>query len=273
MKKKLNKKKIIYFIVMIFFSITFIFSGYKIVKYIIDTKKTNDDITNLQEIASPTEVEDTEETVVVEEEIIDGVESPYTSYTKMNLLDVNFDELKSINSDVVGWIEVKGTSVNYPFVQADNNEFYLDHSFNKSYNGGGWVFLDYRNSRDLMDKNNILYAHSMINNTMFGTLRNTLTDAWLNNTDNHIIRISTESVNSMWQVFSVYHIPTTSDYMQTYFSSDENFLNFANMLKNRSIHDFGVNLNADDKIITLSTCYQTDQRKLVHAKLIKMEKK
>ena len=271
--KKFNKKKIIPSILIIIFAITFIYSGYRLIKYAIDTKKTNDDITNLQDIASPTEVEDSENTVIVEEVEENGVESPYTSYVKMNLLDVDFSELKAINDEVVGWIEVKGTSVNYPFVQAGDNTFYLDHSFNKSYNGGGWVFLDYRNSRSLLDKNNILYAHSMINNTMFGTLRNTLTDAWLSNPDNHIIRISTESVNSMWQVFSVYHIPTTSDYMRTYFGSDEDFLNFANMLKDRSIYDFGVTINPDDKILTLSTCYQTDERKLVHAKLIKMESK
>ena len=64
----------------------------------------------------------------------------------MNLIDVDFTELKQTNSDVIGWIQVNGTNINYPFVQTNDNSYYLTHAFNKSYNDAGWVFLDYRNN-------------------------------------------------------------------------------------------------------------------------------
>ena len=73
----------------------------------------------------------------------------------MNMIDINFNELKNINNDVKGWIKVNGTNINYPFVQSKNNKYYLTHSFDKSYNSAGWLFLDYRNN----NKNTIIYAH------------------------------------------------------------------------------------------------------------------
>ena len=91
------------------------------------------------------------------------------------LLDIDFESLRKINSDVKGWIKVNGTKINYPFVQTSDNSFYLNHSFDKSKNKNGWVFLDYRNNlNNPNQKNCILYAHNMKNQTMFGTLKNTM---------------------------------------------------------------------------------------------------
>ena len=73
---------------------------------------------------------------------------------------------------------------------------------------------------------------------MFGTLRKVLNNGWLNNTDNFVIKISTETENSLWQIFSVYHIPTTSDYLKTDFDDDTEYKNFLDMIKNRSSHNF-----------------------------------
>ena len=92
----------------------------------------------------------------------------------MNLINVDFQELKSTNNQTVGWIQVNGTNINYPFVQANDNKYYLTHSFDKSHNTSGWVFLDYRNNIQTLDKNTILYAHGRIDKTMFGTLKNIL---------------------------------------------------------------------------------------------------
>ena len=93
----------------------------------------------------------------------------------MNLIDVDFTELKKVNSDVKGWIQVNGTNINYPFVQTKDTKFYLNHSFDKKYNDAGWVFLDYRNNIDLSNKNNIEKnitilkesENPAINNTIF----------------------------------------------------------------------------------------------------------
>ena len=108
---------------------------------------------------------------------------------------------------------------------------------------------------------------------MFGSLRNALTNGWLNNTNNYVIKIATPNSSSLWQVFSIYHIPTTSDYLQIDFVSDEQFVKFANKLISRSAHKFDTTVGANDSILTLSTCYNEEERVVIHAKLIKREKR
>ena len=191
----------------------------------------------------------------------------------MKLIDVDFSELKQENSDTVGWIQVNGTNINYPFVQASDNKFYLTHSFYKNKNSAGWVFLDYRNNISELDKNTIIYAHGRKNNTMFGSLNKILDGKWVKDTNNFVVKLSTETENTLWQVFSVYHIPTTSDYIQTSFSTDEEFLKFINMLKDRSMYDFNTTVSSEDKILTLSTCHNDTEKMVLHAKLIKRETK
>ena len=197
--------------------------------------------------------------------------NPYWDYIKMNLISVDFNKLKQINPSTIGWIQISGTNINYPFVQANDNKYYLTHTFNKSYNSAGWVFLDYRNNKNKLDKNNIIYAYGRIDKTMFGSLKNVLSSDWQNNSNNHIVKISTEKDNTLWQVFSVYHIPTTSDYIQITFNSNEDFKKWASMLINRSVYDFNTNVNESDKILTLSTCYNNEEKVVLHAKLIKKE--
>ena len=184
-------------------------------------------------------------------------------------IDVDYSKTQKINDEIVGWIVVNGTNINYPFVQHTDNSFYLNHSLDKSYNGAGWVFLDYRNSIEVVNKNMILYAHERQDGTMFGSLKNVLTNEWKNNEENSVISLSTKNGSYLYKIFSVYHIPNNDDYIQTDFSSDNEYLEFLNKLKERSIYDFDESLILEDHILTLSTCYYTNQEKLVvHAKLI-----
>ena len=199
--------------------------------------------------------------------------SDYWYYIKFPLIDVDITELKEKNSDTVGWINVNNTNINYPFVQTKDNSYYLNHSFDKKYNEAGWVFLDYRNNNDLNNKNTILYAHSRLDKTMFGSLSKVLKSSWYNNKDNHIIRLSTDTENTLWQIFSVYKIPEESYYITTNFNSNKEYTKFLNTIKQRSIHNFNTNLDANDKILTLSTCYSDTERTVVHAKLIKRSPK
>ena len=86
-----------------------------------------------------------EENVEIIEQIAEiSPTDPYWDYIKMSLIDVDFSELLKINSSTVGWIQVNVNNINYPFVMANDNKYYLTHTFNKSYNSAGWVFLDYR---------------------------------------------------------------------------------------------------------------------------------
>lgn len=277
--KKINKKKkkstnSFSFILLILFAIL-IYSLMQIFNWFKDNKEIKAEINAINEVVTITEAteseEDKEEIKVVKSE--EKKSSPYWNYIKMNLIDVDFTKLEKTNSDVKGWVQVSGTNINYPFVQTTNNDYYLNHSITKQKNSAGWVFMDYRNNAKSFSKNTILYAHARVNNYMFGTLKNTLKNKWLNNTDNHVIKLSTKKHNTLWQVFSIYHIPTTNDYIQTEFSSNDEFLELANKLKNRSIHNFNTTLNKEDKILTLSTCYGNDEKLVVHAKLIKYTNK
>ncbi len=271
-KIKIKWKNIILILIIITSSITLLISIFNIIKWKIDSNKTNYEITNIQENINVEEIQDTENTEIIEPVIEVPKENPYWDYINMNMINVDFNGLKRTNPDVVGWLKVNGTNINYPFVQSSDNDYYLTHSFNKSYNGGGWVFLDYRNN-GTNNKNTIIYAHGRSDKTMFGTLKNVLNNGWLNNTNNYVIKISTETENSLWQIFSVYRIPTTSDYLQTNFNDETEYQNFLDMIKDRSSHNFDTNVASTDNILTLSTCYNNSDKIVVHAKLIKKENK
>ena len=269
---KLKWKNIIFTLVIITFIVILIISIFNIVKWKMDSNKTNDEITNIQENVDVEEVQDTENTEIIKQAEELPEENPYWDYINMNMINVNLSDLKKTNSDVIGWLKVNGTNINYPFVQGSDNKYYLAHSFNKSYNEAGWVFLDYRNN-GTNNKNTIIYAHSRTDKTMFGTLRKVLNNGWINNTNNYVIKISTEKENSLWQIFSIYHIPTTNDYLQTEFKDEREYQRFLNILKNRSNHNFNTSITSNDTILTLSTCYNDSEKMVVHAKLIKKQKK
>lgn len=196
----------------------------------------------------------------------------YWDYIKMNLLEVDFNDLLAKNSDTIGWIQVQGTNINYPIVQTTNNDYYLNHAFDKTENKAGWVYMDYRNNAVDFNQNTIIYAHSRYNGTMFGSLKNILNSSWYTNKENHIIRLSTPTENTMWQVFSVYTIAKESYYITPSFSTTESYQEFLNTIKGRSEVDFSGMVNTNDKVLTLSTCKDNFGNRIVmHAKLIKKE--
>ena len=261
-------RKLLPLIFAILCFIILVVSGVKIVLWKIDSEKTNSEITELQEKTSVSEVEDDSADVIPSDE--DSSEDElYWQFLKTPLLSVDLSALKQENSDTVGWLKLEGTNVNYPFVKTSNNKFYLSHSFSKSYNSAGWVFLDYRNSSALSDKNSIIYAHGRTDNTMFGSLRNLLSASWRANPNNYLIRTVTASSSNVYQIFSVYLIPVTSDYLKISFNSNAGFKAFADELLSRSDFDFKTSVSETDKILTLSTCYDNSRRLVVHGKLIK----
>ena len=271
-KKKLILKKKFVVLFLLFFIFLSLFSSYNIIRWSIDAKNTEKQIEEIHETVEIKEITDSTATEIVnppKEEI--KKENPYWDYIKMNLINVDFSTLKEKNSDTVGWIQVSGTNINYPFVQTNNNTYYLKKDFNKNYNSAGWVFMDYRNDLENFNQNTILYAHGRIDGTMFGSLKKIFKSNWYNNKNNHVVKLSTEYQNTMWQVFSVYRIAETSDYLDINFNNNERYIDFLNMLQDRSELKFDVSLNEEDKILTLSTCYKENDRVVLHAKLIKME--
>lgn len=265
-RKKLNVKNLcllIFFLVML---IVFLFSLIKVIMWIIDNNNTNDIIKKVANTYEINEKSYDNEVIINENE-----KDIYFDYMKLKFIDVDINKLKTFNPDTIGFIKVMGTNINYPFVQTLDNDYYLNRSYDKTYNNAGWIFLDYRNN-EFNDKNTIIYGHGRINGTMFGSLKDTLKSSWQNNKDNYIIKISTEKENSIWQIFSVYKIATTSDYLQTTFSDNE-FESFISLIKERSSYNFETNVTNEDKVLTLSTCYNDNDKMVVHAKLIKYVQK
>lgn len=267
LKTKKKYIKYIYTLFLAFFIFLFIYSISKIFLWNKDNKSTTKIVEQLQSEITVIEQEDTSNTELVNEEI--EPTSDYWYYVKFPLIDVDINKLKEKNTDTVGWINVNNTNINYPYVKYKDNNFYLNHSYDLSYNDAGWVFMDYRNDINFKDKNTILYAHSRLDKTMFGSLNKTLKSNWYTNKDNHIIRISTEQENSLWQIFSIYKIKEESYYITTKFQKDIDYQKFLDTIKSRSIYNFDTSLTTTDKVLTLSTCYSDTERTVVHAKLIK----
>ena len=267
-KKKRRIKKWVLNLLIVIFLVIMGVSFYKIFIWEKDNQDVSKMVDEINKNVEILEIEDNDDTEIIGEPEEDVV-SDYWYYIKFPLINVDIDSLKQKNSDTVGWINVNNTNINYPFVQRNDNDFYLDHSFDKSYNEAGWVFMDYRNNVSLDNKNTILYAHSRLDKTMFGSLSKTLKSDWYKNKDNHIIRISTDKDNTLWQIFSVYKIEEESYYITTNFGSDLEYSKFLDTIKGRSIYNFSTNLSINDKILTLSTCYSETERTVVHAKLIK----
>lgn len=270
--KRVKWKNVILTIILLLSITTFIYSLKNFINWNKDNIKSEQIINEINDLNVVTETNNEETTEIINSEE-EKQKSIYWSYIKMNLINVDFKELKERNNDTVAWIQVGGTNINYPVVQTKDNSYYLTHSFDKKYTDAGWVFMDYRNDSNNFGKNTIIYAHARKDRTMFGSLKNILTNDWYKDKNNHIIKLSTETENTLWQVFSVYHINTETYYITTSFKSDNDYKDFIKTIKNRTALYFNTNVTEKDKILTLSTCYTKKQKVVLHAKLIKVEKR
>lgn len=207
-----------------------------------------------------------------DENVLENNSNNLDDYSDSYYLNVDFDSLLNRNSDTVAWLKVYGTNINYPVVQSDDNEYYLNHDINKYTTNVGWIFGDYRSNFDTLEKNTIIYGHNLINKTMFGSLPKILNSSWYKNKNNHYIKMNTVNNKMVFKVFSVYKIDPVVDYLRTSFSSDDEYENWLNTLKNRSIYNFNESVSSEDKILTLSTCDDSGNKRVVlHAKLISIQ--
>lgn len=185
----------------------------------------------------------------------------FRKYSSIGINKFNIYDLKNTNLNTIGWIMVDNTNINYPVVQTVDNEYYLNHNFNNNISSDGWIFMDYRNSTNMNDKNTIIYGHNLLNKTAFGSIVDIFSDEWFNKS-NHYIIISNGERKFVYEIFSYYIINPETYYLNIDDISIET-------LKNRSARDFDVSVSENDKIITLSTCTDDNKsRRVVHAKLI-----
>ena len=184
----------------------------------------------------------------------------------------SYNKLLEVNSDTVGWLKVKGTNIDYPVVKTTDDLYYLKRNFYKDKDNNGWVFMDYRNSIDELDDNTIIFAHNRyMNGVMFGTLERVKEEKYYTKESNLIITFNTLYEEHRWKIFSFYSIDVTNDYLVNIFLDDEVKQKeaFFKMLKDRSEVELSTQVTKDDKILTLSTCLDNNQRFVVHAVLMK----
>lgn len=186
---------------------------------------------------------------------------------------VDFDKLKNINNDVVGWIVMEGTQVNYPIVQGKNNSYYLNHSYEKKYSSFGSIFLDYSSSSNFSDRNSFIYGHHTKNGSMFGELKKYM------NYNFYSIHPSfylyTSDGNYRADIFSAYTADALSDSYNQSFTSLDDYKEYIDLVKSKS--RFEVDLDIDyesDRIISLYSCSHEGRtqynRYFIHAVLRSM---
>ncbi len=183
--------------------------------------------------------------------------------------DIDFKTLQEKNPEIVAYLKVNGTNIDYVVTKGSDNSYYLKHNLYKEYNRAGWIFMDYHNKLDGTDKNIVIYGHNTRDGSMFGTLRNVIKKEWYENEENHIIQLVLENEILTYQVFSTYSIPVEDYYINTIFKDNNEFNKFVKKIKSRSKYNFNVNVDKVSQILTLSSCYDNNDRRVVlHAKLI-----
>ena len=194
----------------------------------------------------------------IKEELIELVEIPEIPSEEPSF-EVDFDELKKINSDVIGWIVIESTQVNYPIVQGNNNSYYLNHSYDKKWNSLGSIFADYQSSNDFTDYNTFIYGHHTKNGSMFGELYKYMEESFYK--ENKTFYLYTPTGNYEAEIFSAYLDSTTSESYNQSFNSIEEFNDYINLVKEKSNYNTNVEIDATkDKTITLYSCSHESNR-------------
>lgn len=162
--------------------------------------------------------------------------------------------LRIQNPDLVGWIIVDGTNISYPVVQAKNNDYYLDRGFDGKYSGSGAIFMDYRNHVKLSyNQNTVIYGHNMNSGAMFHQLSKFFNKSFFK--ENGTVRILTDDGVYVYEIYSVSEVKATFNYIQTYFSTDEEFMELVGeLVKKSKYQNEPYEFDKDDKLLTLSTC-------------------
>lgn len=235
-KRKNTAGRVISTVVLIVALVVFFYSGfqlYKILKGYYDGRSEYDKV---REVAINQNTDDA-----------DG--------DKGDGFSVNFDELKSINEDTIGWIRFspKPEEINYPIVQGQDNDEYLHRTFSANENTLGAIFLNVDNKADFSDRNSIIYGHRMKDGSMFRHLQDyDSQDFWKSNPYFYIYTPDGQKLT--YHIFAAGEVEDTSEIYQTQFESDDAYLKYLNTVTGISLYDTGVKVNTGDTVVTLSTC-------------------
>ena len=234
-KKRIGKGRVFLLIICI---IVFVFSASLVIRHYVEinnNKKTYEDLSNL--VTNPTE-----DNTDVEEDVVP-----------------DYSPIVQQNDDLVGWIKVPNTEINHPVVQYKNNDYYLNHSFEKRYDYRGAIFMDYRNDAVILDSNTIIYGHNAYDTTMFSELVKYEDIEFYKKSP--VIEFNTLESNYKWKIYGVFITNATAsednNYIFNYiypYMDGENFNGFIEEVNKRRLYTTDVDINDDDKMLVLSTC-------------------
>ncbi len=196
-----------------------------------------------------------------------GEDSPLKN-EETSPISVDFDALLAESDDVVGWIHSENTAIDYPVVKAEDNFYYLHRFIDGSYNGGGSIFLDCLCAGDFSGKNTVIYGHNMNDGSMFASLRDYRKDGYY--AEHPKLYLNTPTQNYRIEVFAGYVTDADSDTYDIGFTDDAAYLAFLEKMRSQSDFETNVELTAEDRIVTLSTCsYEYyDARYVIQGKLV-----
>ncbi len=248
-----NKKKIcivIFRIISLIIIAICLFILFKWQKENNANKNLQNDLSNL----IYTKVPDISNSLDVENNSVKKESNTQEKTTDILNFSVDFNSLLDKNSETVAWIRIENTNINYPIVQAKDNEYYLKHNFLREKNGAGWIFADYQNNFENLDKNTIIYGHNRRNGTMFSNLNYYLKTEWCKNKYNKYFNFITQNQSYIAEIFSVYKISTNNVDIRSTFSSQEEIQQNIDSWKSASIYDFQTEVTTEDIFLTLYTC-------------------
>ncbi|MEA4940465.1 MAG: class B sortase [Christensenella sp.] len=185
-------------------------------------------------------------------------------------IEVDWDSLERINRDIVAWLYCEGTPINYPIVQAKDNEYYLTRDFNRRKSESGALFLDCRNNIVANDENHIIYGHRMKDDSMFGSVPQYAEQSYC---DEHpTMYLLTPEQNYRVEIFACRTVHSEDKYFETCFESKNAFQRYLNKAVEQSYWQSDTTVNTDNPSLALVTCSTytnaDNPRLLVHGCLI-----
>lgn len=186
-------------------------------------------------------------------------------------MTVDFDKLKAVNEDIVGWIWIPDTVVNYPLLQGSSNSEYLNLNYRRQYSSIGSIFIEVGSMADFSFRNTIIYGHNVRNRSMFGALNQYADLAYAE--AHKTVYIFLEDGIHKYEVFSAYQTIASSDTYTNTFSSTDAYRDYLELITNATVSITpATEVSVKDYIITLSTCTNRnrDDRFIVHAVLVEI---
>lgn len=182
-----------------------------------------------------------------------------------NRVRVDFESLKERNGDVIGWIFFEDEDISYPILYSGDNVKYLRTTLDGKNAAAGSIFLDGSNTPDLEDSRSVIYGHNMKNLSMFGNLKYYMQEK--DYYEGHqYFQILVEGAVYRYQIFSYFDVPETeTEICQVDFVTEKDYADFIRKLQKRSVKDTEIEVDSDDKVVTLLTCFVTGRRTLINA--------